>query len=113
MLSPTISSTLRMRNGQSRSCAQFAVIGVIDCDQRIDARLSCGFKLFELNLALVWGQRRARGALEPYGWHIEVNDLDVWNGTQQVFRGFDDASNTRMLVQRHAQADSGPTDLGP
>jgi hypothetical protein len=64
--------------------AQFAVIGVINCDKGIDARRSCGFKLFELNLAFICGQRRARGALEPYGWHIEFNDLDAWNGAQQV-----------------------------
>ena len=68
----------------------------------INARRSCGFQLFELNLAFVWWQRSARGALEPYGWHIEFNDLDAWNGAQQVFRGFNHASNTRMLVQRHA-----------
>ena len=92
-----------MRNGQSPSCAHNSrVIGVINCDKGIDARRSCGFKLFELNLAFICGQRRARGALEPYGWHIEFNDLDAWNGAQPVFRGFNHASNTPMLVQRHA-----------
>src|SRR5262245_13579397 len=57
--------------------AQFAMIGVIHRDQRIDLGGACGLELLQLQLGLELRQARKVDALQTDAWHVELDDLDA------------------------------------
>src|SRR5260370_15628607 len=56
-------------------CAQLAMIGMIDCNQRIDARVARRLKLIELKLALERGKYAQIDALQSGRRSLQLDQL--------------------------------------
>ena len=86
--------------------AQFAVVGMIDRDQRIDAGRARGLELLELQLGLELRQGGEVDALQADRRHVELDDLDAGHREQQLLGRLHHAGDARMAVQRHRHLDA-------
>ena len=58
-------------------CAQLAMIGMIDCNQRVNARVARRFKLIELKLAFERGKYAQIDALQSDRWLPQIDEFDL------------------------------------
>ena len=79
---------------------QFAVIGVADCYKCIHVSGTCGFQLFQLKFLFKPGSVASGAVLQSDGRHVELNNFNF--GAQQIFRGFNDASDPWMFMYRNS-----------
>ena len=79
--------------------AQFAVIHMIDRDQRIDAGVAGRLELPELQLALVVGQGPQRVAHQPDRGQAEVDEFDARDRVEQAEGGFHHARDAGMAME--------------
>ena len=80
--------------------AQFAVVGMIDRDQRVDAGRLRRFQFGQMQPAFVLRQRVEEVAHQPDRRLVEIDDLDARHHAQQLGAGLDHALDAGMLVQR-------------
>src|SRR6266851_7259096 len=81
------------------------MFGVIDRNQRIDARIACRLKLAQLQLALELRKDAETEALQANRRLLQVDELDAGDCLQDFSGGFHRAGYAGMLVQRYAHFD--------
>ena len=92
--------------------AQFAMIRVINRDQRIDAGGRRGLQFLFLQLPAIGRQHPDAVGLQPDCRLVQIDNLDAGHGAQYVLRRLDDAGDPGMTMQRnphrHALAQKRP-----
>ena len=78
--------------------AQFAMIGMIDSDESVDARFGRRLKLVELQLALEGGKHTEIDALQSDRLLLQVDDFHARDRAQDVRGRFHDAGNAWVLM---------------
>ena len=78
--------------------AQFAMIGMIDRDQRIDARRGCSLQFLLLQLSAIGRQHADAVGLQANRRLPQIDDFDSGNAAQNVLRRLDDAGNPGMAM---------------
>ena len=82
--------------------AELAVVGVVDCDQRIDAGALGGIELVLLQFPSIRRQRAEIIAHHADRRLLEVDQLNTRHGLQDVLGGFDHALQSGMSMQGDA-----------
>jgi hypothetical protein len=83
-------------------CAQLAMVGVIDRDQRIDAGALGGIELVLLQFPSIRRQRTEIVAHHADRGLLEVDQFDARHGMEDVLGGLDHALEPGMAVQGDA-----------
>ena len=79
--------------------AKFAMIGMINGNQRVDTRFAGRLELRELQLALERGKYSDIDALQAHRRLFQVDEFNAGNYPQNFNGGFDDACHTGMSVK--------------
>ena len=79
--------------------AEFAMIGMVDRDQRVDAGGFGGHKLLQLQLAAIGRQHPHIVALQADRRLMQIDQFDAGHRAEDILRRVDHAVNPGMAVQ--------------
>ena len=85
--------------------AQFAMIGMINGNQRVDTRFAGRLEFPKLQLALERGKYSDIDALQAHRRLFQVDKFNAGDDPQNFNGGFDDACHAGMFVQRDPHFD--------
>src|ERR1700684_87001 len=86
--------------------AEFAMFGMIDGHERVDAGVAGGFKFVPRQLALEFRQHTEIDALQAEGGLFQIDDRDAGNGAEDFRRRFHHPSDAGMTMQSDAHRNS-------